>query len=175
MIDSGRSQEGSLAWRPDEGLAGLVLQPMEPQPCPVSRLFPEGCLPLGTPNAFPQGAGPQLGPSPPAVPITDSEAAGQPGMQGTECGDGQPCPFPAGWSWASRLTSLRFACPVCGVGAAAGVIERRGPCGWYECPSERQACRSVPPGVQRSSNPLEMGHPGRNLPHSTMADRRASE
>ena len=65
-MTAGWSQEGSLAWRPDAGLAGLVLQPVE-LPCPVSRLFPEGCSPLGTPNAFPQGAGPQLGPSPPAV------------------------------------------------------------------------------------------------------------
>lgn len=52
-----------------------------------------------------------------------SEATGQPGMQRTERGDPQPCPFSTGRSWASHFTSLRFTCPVCGVGAVAGVIE----------------------------------------------------
>ena len=56
-------QEGSLAWRPDAGLAGLVLQPVDP-PCPVSRLFPEGCLPLGTPGCLPPRCRPSAWPLP---------------------------------------------------------------------------------------------------------------
>lgn len=52
-----------------------------------------------------------------------SKATGQAGTQRTERGDPQPCSFSTGCSWASPFTSLRFTCPVCGVGAVAAVIE----------------------------------------------------
>ena len=40
------------------------------------------------------------------------------------------CPFPAGWYWANRFTSLSLTCQVCGVLAWDGVAEGRGQCAW---------------------------------------------